>query len=277
MRVGLVQCNAIPGDASGNLDRIAGFVARAADAGCNVVLFPELADLGYDMSCIAAAGHAAWPHTQDTLALLAARHALCLVCGVCLAESTGLANALVAWGPDGNILATYRKMHLFCTQTVDEAAVFQPGHETAMFSYAGISFGLALCYDLRFPELFRIYAYKDCEAMLVAAAWPAARIHVWQTLVQARAIENQYFVLGANRTGTVPFVFGGASLYSGPDGTTQHASSKTEKLVLAHLDIQQIALHRAAIPSLAHCRPELYKHACMGNQTQRFDEIRKRG
>lgn len=261
MRVGLVQCNAVPGDVSINLKRMAEFVAQAADAGCDLVLFPELADLGYDLSDSAAQGYTAWPHTQKTLAALAAQHKICLVCGVCAAEQAGLANALIAWGPHGNILATYRKIHLFCTQTVDESAVFRAGHEPVMFFHQGICFGLALCYDLRFPELFRLYAHKGCEVMLVAAAWPAARAHVWQTLVQARAIENQYFVLGANRTGSLPFAFAGASLCAAPDGNTQHSRTTEEELLVTHIDTRQIAEHRAAIPAWDHCRPDIYQCA----------------
>lgn len=259
MRIGLVQCDANPGNLPANLARIASFAAQGADAGCSLLLFPELSDLGYDLRIVAEQGPHAWPRTRDTLANLAARHGICLVCGVCLAENSDIANALGVWGPSGDMLAVYRKIHLFRTSEVDEGAVFRAGDQPVQFAHDGVRFGLAVCYDLRFPELFRLYAQARCHAVLIAAAWPRARIGIWQTLIQARAMENQCLALGANRVGATPFPFGGASLCAQPDGTVMQAKATGEVLLHDVLDLNQLAATRAAIDSWNHRRTDVYQ------------------
>ena len=259
MKIAAVQLSGVPGDVSGNLDKIRAAVLAGAKASCRLLLFPEISDLGYDMPSIALAGRDWWPRVRDRLTALAREHEICLVCGVCLPGPDGLANALVAFGPNGDMLARYRKIHLFTAADADETNVFSPGSEIVCFDFEGVCFGLSVCYDLRFPELYRVQALQGCQAMLVASAWPKRRIDIWRTLCAARALENQCYLLGANRTGDQgAFPFGGRSLFVTPGGEITPASADQEGLITGTVDLAELAAIRQNIPALAHRRPELY-------------------
>ena len=262
MKIAAVQLSGFPGDVRGNLDKIRAAVRVGAEASCRLLLFPEISDLGYDMPAIALGGRDWWPRVRDELSGLAREHGLCLACGVCLPGPDGLANALVAFGPQGDILATYRKIHLFKATDADETGVFSPGGEIVCFDFEGIRFGLSICYDLRFPELYRAQALGGCQALLLASAWPKARTDIWQTLCMARALENQCYLLGANRVGTQgAFPFGGWSLFVTPGGEITLADEMREGLTLGSIDLAELTAIRRNIPALAHRRPEIYTGA----------------
>lgn len=259
MKIAAVQLFGVPGDVGANLDAIRVHVQTAARASCRLLLFPEISDLGYDMRAIARSGRDCWPRVREELALLAREHGLCLVCGVCLPESQGLYNALVAFGPNGDILARYRKIHLFTATDADETRVFSPGPGIVCFDFEGVRFGLSICYDLRFPELYRTQVVNGCQALLVASAWPDRRIDIWQTLCRARALENQCYLLGANRVGDQgAFPFGGRSIFVTPSGETTLAEETGEGLVHGLVDLELLAATRRDIPALTHRRPDLY-------------------
>jgi len=268
MKIAAVQMSGIPGDVRGNLDKVRAHARAGAKASCRLLLFPEISDLGYDMRAIALGGHDWWPRVRDELCGLAREHEICLVCGVCLPGPKGLANALVAFGPGGDILARYRKIHLFNADDADETRVFSPGTDIVFFDFEGVRFGLSVCYDLRFPELYRAQALNGCQALLVASAWPQRRIDVWKTLSAARAIENQCCLLGANRVGDQgSFPFGGQSLFVKPSGEMILADGAGEGLTCGIVDLADIAAIRRAIPALAHRRPKLYAEA-LDNSTE---------
>ena len=258
MKIAAVQLSGTPGDVRGNLDRIRAQVRLGAKASCRLLLFPEISDLGYDMAAIARGGRDWWPRVRDELAALAREHGICLVCGVCLPQGQGLFNALIAFGPQGDILACSRKIHLFAATDADETHVFSPGTGIVCFDFEEVRFGLSVCYDLRFPELYRTQTLHGCQALLVASAWPSRRIDVWQTLCRARALENQCYLLGANRVGLGAFAFGGHSLFVMPGGETTQAGETEERLVLGRIDQQLLATARRDIPALNHRRPDLY-------------------
>jgi predicted amidohydrolase len=248
-----------PGDLQGNLDAIALRARAGAEAGCHLLLFPEISDLGYDMPAIARLGRSAWPTVRDRLMGLAAECGLCLVCGLCLPGEDGLFNALVTFGPRGTILAEYRKVHLFKGGDADETGVFVPGRKLVTFDLEGVRFGLSICYDLRFPEVFRAQTLSGCHALLLASAWPRARIDVWQPLCVARAVENQCYLLGANRVGEEgAFPFGGRSIFVTPTGEATTTNGHEEGLVCGIVDPREVLSVRRAIPALNHRRPDVY-------------------
>lgn len=259
MKIGVAQISGMPGDIKGNLDTIQRTAKRGAKQGCRLLLFPELSDIGYDFRAIAEHGPSSWGVVAPALSGMARDLGVCLACGVCQADQIGLANALVVWGPDGGILAEYRKTHLFSTPDTDETRVFYPGGRLVWFDLDGIRFGLSICYDLRFPELFRAQALQGCQALLMAAAWPAKRIEHWKILAAARAVENQCFFIGANRIGDQgAFPFGGQSLCVDPLGRAIMADDRSETLLVTDLDAACAESARAAIPSLLQRRPDLY-------------------
>lgn len=259
MKVGVAQILGIPGDIAGNLSKISGMAAQGARQKCRLILFPELVDLGYDFPAILAHGPTAWSVVEPALAAVARDLGVCLVCGVCQPGAAGLANALVAWDATGDIVASYHKSHLFRTAGVDESRIFHPGGQLAYFDLDGFRFGLSICYDLRFPELFRALTWRGCQALLMAAAWPATRIGHWTTLAAARAIENQAYFLGANQIGSLgAFPCGGSSLCCDPWGQSITADDHSETLLVAELNMSALASARSSIPALRQRRTDLY-------------------
>ena len=262
MKVAAVQISGLPGDLQGNLRHVESMAREGAARGCRLLLFPELSDLGYDLQVAADQGRAAWPEVRERLTALAGELGVCLVCGVCLPGEDGLFNALTAFGPSGDILCEYRKIHLLRTPDTDERKAFVPGRKIVNFELDGMRFGLALCYDLRFPELFRAQALAGCHALLLASAWPAARIGVWEPMCISRAVENQCFLLGANRVGDKgAFPFGGRSLFVTPTGEADIAADMDEGFVFGDVTSEAVVNARRIMPVLSHRRPDIYAEA----------------
>jgi predicted amidohydrolase len=175
-------------------------------------------------------------------------------------------NTSVHVGPDGEIQAVYRKIHLFDVEVggtaYRESELEDPGEEIVVTQTAdGLQLGLSVCYDLRFPELYRILAVRGARVLAVPAAFtlPTTRDH-WATLVRARAIENQAFVVAANQIGRHPpdHESGGRSLIVDPWGVVLAQGADEETVIVAELDLERQDEIRAKLPSLANRRPETY-------------------
>lgn len=259
MKIAAVQRTFQPGNLQKNLEIAADAVRQGAREGCELLLFPELCDLGYDLRAVARHGPQSWRDFAPAMRALAREQRICLVMGVCQNTPQGLANALVSWGPQGNCLASYHKLHLFRHSAGDESRAFIPGNTIMFFDLREFRFGLSLCYDLRFPEMYRDLALHGCDVFLLSAAWPQARIAHWNTLCAARAVENQCYLLGANHSGgPSPTSFGGHSLCIDPNGETLTAGSATEELVFMTLSRDALREARKAFRSLRDRRPRIY-------------------
>jgi predicted amidohydrolase len=182
-------------------------------------------------------------------------------------RSGRLANTSIHVSADGAIAATYRKIHMFDV-TVDgveynESEHEQPGQDIVVSASAGgVELGLTICYDVRFPELYRILALRGARVMLVPAAFTLAttREH-WQVLLRARAIENQAFVLAANQIGSHPpgLRSGGRSLIVDPWGVVIAQAGDAVTYITADLDLARLEQVREELPSLANRRPRAYR------------------
>jgi predicted amidohydrolase len=193
-----------------------------------------------------------------------------LVAGSILERVAGqskLANTSVHIGPQGELMASYRKIHMFDVEvdgrTYCESALEEPGEEIVLSHTAdGVELGLSICYDLRFPELYRILAVRGARILTVPAAFTLAttRDH-WETLVRARAIENQAFVIAANQVGEHPSAqrSGGRSMIVDPWGVVLAQAPDAESYIVAELDLESQLAIRARLPSLANRRPEAYR------------------
>jgi predicted amidohydrolase len=183
-----------------------------------------------------------------------------------VADREKLANTSLHIGPDGEIHATYRKIHMFDVEVEGtvyrESETEDPGDEIVTSETAGgVELGLSVCYDLRFPELYRILAVRGARIIVIPAAFTLAttREH-WETLVRARAIENQAFVVAANQYGLHPpgNRSGGRSMIVDPWGVVLAQASDRETYVIADLDLDRQAQIRRDLPSLANRRPAAY-------------------
>jgi deaminated glutathione amidase len=183
-----------------------------------------------------------------------------------------LANTCVHVAPSGAVRAVYRKLHMFDVaidgRSYRESDIELPGEEIVLSETAtgaagapGVELGLAICYDLRFPELFRILAVRGARILVLPSAFtlPTTRDH-WEVLVRARAIENQAFVIAANQVGPHPggTRSGGRSMIVDPWGVVLAQAPDGERHILAELDLERQSEIRAQLPALANRRPEAY-------------------
>ncbi len=178
-----------------------------------------------------------------------------------------LANTSVHVGSDGEVLAAYRKIHMFDVEVggkvYRESELEDPGEEIVLSRTArGVELALTVCYDLRFPELYRILAVRGARVITVPAAFtlPTTRDH-WETLLRARAIEDQVFLIAANQFGPHPGGqhSGGRSMIVDPWGVVLAQAADGERAIVADLDLDRQAEIRASLPSLANRQPDAYR------------------
>ena len=184
-----------------------------------------------------------------------------------VAGQSKLANTCVHVSPHGELLATYRKIHMFDVEVggraYRESELEEPGAEIVLSRTAdGVELGLSICYDLRFPELYRILAVRGARILTLPAAFTltTTREH-WEVLVRARAIENQAFVIAANQFGEHPAAqhSGGRSMIVDPWGVVLAQAPDSEGYIVAELDLERQLQIRSRLPSLANRRPEAYR------------------
>jgi predicted amidohydrolase len=269
MRVAAVQLNSTA-DPSANIASADRLTRAAAGEGAKLIVLPEKwTAIGSDTQQRAAAdtleGDAiAWARE------LARELQLDLVAGSFLERLPGsdkLANTSVHVDSHGDVRAVYRKMHMFDVEVAGrsykESEIEEPGDEIVSSELdGGIGLGLTICYDLRFPELYRILAVRGARVIAVPAAFTLAttRDH-WEVLLRARAIENQAFVVAANQIGPHPggHRSGGRSMIVDPWGLVLAQAPDREGYVVADLDLERQLQIREELPSLANRRPAVYR------------------
>jgi omega-amidase len=261
MKIAVAQISCSLGDPEANLIKVRDFSRRAKEAGAELILFPEMIDTGYSMPVVQT--HAAsWtsgfvPGLQKTARELS----IAIVCGVSERAGSSIYNSQVLIDSHGSNPAKYRKTHLYAVPPVEEQTCFAPGNEFTAFSLSGIEFGFSICYDLRFPELYRKLATEqDVGAFLISSAWPFPRDEHFRVLVQARAIENQSYVIASNRVGKDDELwFCGNSAVIDPRGVVIAAASP-DREELIHADVSQELVQsvRQRMQSLGHRRHDLY-------------------
>lgn len=233
-------------------------VAEAARRGSDLLVLPELWATGYDL---ARAEFYATPTEMGVfrgIAGLARDYGLAIVgSSLSLTDRGGYANTAVFHTAAGEAIGEYSKIHLF--RLMEEDQYLTAGDKRALVATEWGPIGLAICYDLRFPELFRAYALAGATAVIIPAEWPYPRTEHWRTLLRARAIENQMFVIACNRVGTSgDTTFCGRSAIIDPWGETVIEGGDTEMLLTATIDLAQVTAVRQRIPVFADRRPTLY-------------------
>jgi len=233
------------------------FIRHAAASGADIICFPEQFATGWDPKSRKNI------EDMDGRIVTALRHAA-RDAGIGIIgsfrERTPLAprNTAVVIAKDGSILSSYAKIHLFSPSGEDTA--FTSGTDLGIFRLGTMKCGLAICYDLRFPELFSTYAAHGVQAVFVPAAWPKSRIRHWELFISARAAENQMYVVGVNMTGTTPVdTYCGASMTADPSGTIISRAGEAEQLIFADLDPAGVDAARSRFPVLRDRRNALYR------------------
>jgi predicted amidohydrolase len=237
-----------------NYAKVARLLAAARPEPGSLVALPEMFATGFSMN-VAGIREGTPPETEAFLARTARAHGIYLLGGVVSGSPDGRGrNEAVVYSPAGELLARYAKMQPFTLG--GEAAAYAAGDRLVTFLWQGCMVSPFICYDLRFPELFRAVIRRGVQLFVVIADWPVVRIEHWITLLRARAIENQALVVGVNRCGRDPsLVYPGRSLIVDPLGHILADAGDTECVVGAEIDLEALAAWRANFPALKDMRP----------------------
>lgn len=268
LEVALVQMNS-GDDKDANIRRALDGIDRAARTGARLVVLPEVWTYLGDPSGNHNAAEPVPGPLSGILAERAQRHGIFLHAGSFFERETGeprLFNTSVVFDPRGELISKYRKIHLFDVDlesdiSYRESETIAPGDEIVTFDLDGLTVGLTICYDLRFPELFRILALQGADLIMVPAAFTMAtgKDH-WETLIRARAIENTTYILAPNQTGQHPpgLWCHGRSMIVDPWGVVMAQASDQVTVISATLDFTHQRRIRQQIPSLANRMPDRY-------------------
>jgi len=243
MKIAAAQISCVLGDVVANLAKIRDFCGRAKATGAELIVFPEMADTGYALRAIAK------------------NLGLAIISGISERDGSCIYNTQVCLDAAGEIVAKYRKTHLFTPAPIEEGKCFTAGCELMTHPLGSFRFGLSICYDLRFPEIYRTLAVEqNANVFVISSAWPFPRVEHLRLLATARAVENQSYVVLANRIGTDAGVnFCGNSAIIDPAGAVvAAASSEREELLVTDLSLPLLETVRHQMPVFAHRRPELY-------------------
>ena len=265
MKIAAVQMVSTP-DVQRNLEAAARLLAQAAAAGATLAALPEYFCLmgRRDDDKLAVAEAPGDGPIQRFLSEQARQHGLWLVGGTLPLRSAGterVRNSSLAFAPDGSLAARYDKMHLFAfdngCERFDEGRVLEPGAQPVALQAGPLRVGLSVCYDLRFPELYRALMQPPCDLLCVPAAftYTTGQAH-WELLLRARAVENQCVVLapaqgGRHENGRRTW---GHSMIVDPWGEVLALQAEGEGVVLAELDAARRDEVRTQLPALRHRR-----------------------
>lgn len=222
----------------------------------SLVALPEMFATGFSMHVDTIAEATDGP-THAFLAELAAQLKSHVVGGVVTRAADGRGrNEAVVFGPDGSLVARYAKLHPF--SFAGETKYYEAGSGLASFRSGEFTVAPFVCYDLRFPEAFRLAVRGGAEVLVVIANWPLPRDAHWQALLPARAIENQCYLLGVNRAGSDPHVaYAGHSIVLGPRGETLALADERPQVLSADVDREPLVEYRRQFPALSDMRGDL--------------------
>ncbi len=248
------------GDPAANLATAAAFAREASGRGSELMILPELWLSGWAISESDSHSLKANDARWETLAALASENRMAIG-GSILADLDGRPrNRLVIHDRHGEIAGHYDKVHMF--GQLDEGKYLAPGDRLAVVDLGWCRAGLAICYDLRFPELFRALTRLGAELIVLPAQWPLVRAAHWRTLVLARAIENQVYVLACNRTGaggSQPF--GGHSMVVDPWGEVLQEAGDTQTMLTVEIEMDRVREIRERFAVWRDVRSEVYESA----------------
>jgi len=246
-------------DKAANRTLCEGFADRAQTAGCDLLIFPEMTLTGYALDTADIVEQERGAESLAWFGDLAQQHNLTVIFGTCL-QRPGRdrpRNVLGLARPDGGVEALYEKIHPF--SLAGEDAVFGAGDTLGFAEVRGMRLGMAICYDLRFPELYAAMSDR-CDALVTIANWPARRVGHWRILLQARAIENQCYALGVNRIGEDGngLRYEKSSMVVAPDGEVIAPMEKGDELEIYTLDLKRATDYRRVFPTVRDKRRTLY-------------------
>lgn len=266
IRTALIQSK-VGKNRSENLDNARKLIDQAKNVGAKLISLPECFNSPYGTKFFNEYAESV-PNgpTSEMLSKAAKENQIYLVGGTFPEiENNKFYNTCTVWGPEGNLLAKYRKMHLFDIDipggiTFKESDVLSPGNELAMFEIDGVKVGLGICYDLRFEELAKLYRVKGAEILIYPAAFnlTTGPLH-FELLQRARAIDNQVFVMGISPArGDQGYIAYGHSQITSPWGKVIGQAKEGEQIIQVDLDLSECDQVRQQIPIYSQRRTDIY-------------------
>jgi omega-amidase len=245
-------------DKKANFTKVRNMLTKEGPEPDSLVLLPELFATGFTMN----AAELAEPNnslTEQFLSDTAHRFRVYLLGGMIATGTAGRGrNECAYFSPTGELIARYCKIQPFTMG--GEAANYDSGERVLVTSWNNFSLAPFICYDLRFPEVFRRAMRRGANLLTVMANWPVARIQHWVTLLQARAIENQAYVAGVNRCGTDPkLTYNGRSIIVNPTGEIIADAGDGERIISADVSLDFVNTYRAELPFLKDVRTDYDK------------------
>lgn len=249
MKIALAQMDIVWEDKEKNRKKVEGMIRQAKEEKTDLLLLPEMSLTGFSMN-VKKIGEVRQKdgmcESEYRMKELAKKYEIAVGFGYVEKEKSKGKNHYIVLGKDGTLKSDYIKIHPFSYGK--ENKYYEPGSQIKIFSINEMRFGTFICYDLRFPELFTLSSER-AETLIVAANWPRSRREHWTALLKARAIENQCYVLGVNRTGS-----GGGHCYAGdsmvidPYGTILGTLSEKEGIIFCEIDRKVVEKWRREFP-----------------------------
>ncbi|WP_028593586.1 carbon-nitrogen family hydrolase [Paenibacillus assamensis] len=260
-----IQMNIRIGEPERNVEEVIKQIEAAVAAHMpDVIVLPEMWNTGYALDRVHELADEDGKQTLKLLSEMASLHHVHIVGGsVAVKEEGQIRNRSYVVNKKGELVHSYDKAHLF--KLMDEHVHLHSGNELGIFELDGVKCGIIICYDLRFPEYIRSLALQHIEVLFVPAQWPNPRLHHWKTLLTARAIENQMYVVACNRMGTSigsdgkPTSFFGHSMIIDPWGELIVEGDDQERLIQGELTISLVQEVRSRIPVFEDRRDGLYQ------------------
>lgn len=266
MKIAILQ-TPVTDDKTQNIEIASQAIKEAAACGAEMAVLPEMFCCPYDNKCFPEYGEEKGGYIYSSMAEAADRNGIYLVAGSMPEWEDGrLYNTSFVFDPDGSEIVRHRKVHLFDIdvkggQSFKESDVLTPGEDITIFHAGNHSFGLAICFDIRFPEMFRIMALQGAEAVIVPAAFnmTTGPAH-WELNFRSRALDNQYFTIGAapSRNEESSYISYSHSIVCSPWGDTIAQAGIRQEILQIDLDFSKVEEIRRQLPLLSARRPEIY-------------------
>lgn len=258
MKLGCIQLQVAFGDVEKNFSRVEELVREAANKGAEIVILPEMWNTSYALEKLEGLADVDGERTKAFLSQLAKELHVHIVGGsVATKKGDKFYNTMLVYNNEGELVGEYDKAHLF--RLMDEHLHLSSGNTQNNFKLGDLDAAGVICYDIRFPEWLRLHALNGAKVLFVSAQWPTARIDHWKILLQARAIENQCFVVAVNRISRNKDNFNGQSMVIEPWGEILWTGGEDEELAIVDVDFSKVDEVRTRIPVYDDRRPELYQ------------------
>lgn len=257
MKVALVSLNQTWEDKKSNQTKIEAFLENQALLDVEYVVFPELTLTGFSMNTVELGEEIETSETIANFQKLAIKFKKNFVFGLITQEKDKYYNSCIAINSDGELKGRYNKIHPFSFSGEDN--YFSSGNEIVSVDWQG-GWGLTICYDLRFPELYQALS-KENHILISIANWPKRRVAHWRNLLIARAIENQAFMIGVNRTGTDGnnLEYEKSSVIITPEGEQLRPEETFEEVEIFTIELEKAYQYRKDFPVKRDRRADFYK------------------